>query len=220
MSESSTSADAQAICGGHIFGEADPETKPLVAPVPEESDRPRGHAPTNLSLKGTIAAIPDDKSVAIIADGRDEEKIYSIGESVAAGAKLHAVYADRVVLNENGVLTNLKLPKDFPEGTAPVTRREYDRRPSRRRRRYTESFRPSSRKMCRKLADVIRPTPYFVDGQQQGYRVYPGPRPQAVCGTGVATRRPDQGHRRRSTERPDSRPCKFFSLSAAQIRFR
>jgi general secretion pathway protein C len=25
-----------------------------------------------------------------------------------------------------------------------------------------------------KLADVIRPTPYFVAGQQQGYRVYPG----------------------------------------------
>ena len=25
-----------------------------------------------------------------------------------------------------------------------------------------------------KLADVIRPTPYFVGGQQQGYRVYPG----------------------------------------------
>jgi general secretion pathway protein C len=24
------------------------------------------------------------------------------------------------------------------------------------------------------LADVIRPTPYFVNGQQQGYRVYPG----------------------------------------------
>ena len=25
-----------------------------------------------------------------------------------------------------------------------------------------------------KLADVIRPTPYFVSGQMQGYRVYPG----------------------------------------------
>jgi general secretion pathway protein C len=24
------------------------------------------------------------------------------------------------------------------------------------------------------LSDIIRPTPYFVDGQQQGYRVYPG----------------------------------------------
>ena len=25
-----------------------------------------------------------------------------------------------------------------------------------------------------RLSDVIRPTPYFVNGQQQGYRVYPG----------------------------------------------
>ena len=24
------------------------------------------------------------------------------------------------------------------------------------------------------LSDIIRPTPYFVNGQQQGYRVYPG----------------------------------------------
>ena len=39
--------------------------------------------------------------------------------------------------------------------------------------------------MCRKLSDVIRPTPYFVDGQQQGYRVYPGRNRQQFTALGL-----------------------------------
>ena len=35
------------------------------------------------------------------------------------------------------------------------------------------------------LADVIRPTPYFVDGQQQGYRVYPGRNRQQFAALGL-----------------------------------
>jgi len=122
MGQSSTSADAQAIVTAHIFGEADPDMEPAT-PVLEEIDNLQDTRLTNLSLKGTIAATPTEMAIAIIADGRDEEKVYSIGELVTSGANLHAVYADRVVLNENGVLTNLKLPKDFPEGSAPVNRR-------------------------------------------------------------------------------------------------
>ena len=125
MGQTNSSADAQAIVTAHIFGEADPDMEPAT-PVLEEADNLQDTRLTNLSLKGTIAATRTEMAVAIIADGRDEEKVYSIGESVTSGANLHAVYADRVVLNENGVLTNLKLPKDFPEGTAPATRRKHD----------------------------------------------------------------------------------------------
>ena len=35
-------------------------------------------------------------------------------DSIGSGTTLHAVYADRVVLNENGALTNLRLPVDSP----------------------------------------------------------------------------------------------------------
>ncbi|HEX7718726.1 MAG TPA: type II secretion system protein GspC, partial [Woeseiaceae bacterium] len=125
----------------------------------------------NLSLKGTIAAADAAQSIAIIADTRNEEKVYAIDDVVVPGATLHAVYADRVVLNRSGALEVLKLPQDFPTSAQPV------RRATPVATRTTESN-PSIQEAitanATKLADVIRPTPYFVAGQQQGYRVYPG----------------------------------------------
>ena len=182
MGQSNSSADAQAIVTAHIFGEADPDMEPAT-PVVEEADNLQDTRLTNLSLKGTIAATLTEMAIAIIADGRDEEKVYSIGESVTAGANLHAVYADRVVLNENGVLTNLKLPKDFPEGSAPVTRRNTTT--SSRATTGTQSIQAVVAQNVSRLADVIRPTPYFVNGQQQGYRVYPGRDRQQFAALGL-----------------------------------
>ncbi len=111
-------------------------------------------------------------AVAIIADGNSEEKVYTIGDPVTSGANLHAVYADRVVLNENGVLTILKLPKDFPQNSATIARRNSTNLT--RATSNTQSIQSVVAQNVSKLADVIRPTPYFVNGQQQGYRVYPG----------------------------------------------
>ena len=183
IGQSSTSADAQAIVAAHIFGEADPTIEPVVTPVPEEADNLEDTRLTNLSLKGTIAATQTELAVAIIADGRNEEKVYSIGESVTAGANLHAVYADRVILNENGVLTNLKLPKDFPEGSATVNR--LDTTSTSRATTDTQSIQAVVAQNVSRLADVIRPTPYFVNGQQQGYRVYPGRNRQQFAALGL-----------------------------------
>ena len=174
--------DVNAI-SAHIFGIANAEDVEPV-PVPEEHETLPETRLSKLSLKGTIAADPAELSVAIIADGGNKEQVYVIGSSVTSGAELHAVYADRVVLNENGALTNLMLPKDFPEGTAPPTRRNT-----------TASIRPAPvakesiqsvvAQNVSKLSDVIRPTPYFVDGQQQGYRVYPGRNRQQFTALGL-----------------------------------
>jgi general secretion pathway protein C len=165
-------ADVAAISAAHIFGiaSADEAAPP---PVPEELEDLRETRLSNLALKGTIAADPAELAVAIISDGGNKEQVYTIGSPVTNGAKLHAVYADRVVLDENGVLTNLKLPKDFPEAAPRSTRRNT-----------TASIRPAATNSqsiqsvvaqnVSQLSDIIRPTPYFVNGQQQGYRVYPG----------------------------------------------
>ena len=164
------SADVNAIANAHIFGIAstDPvEVQPIV-----DTENLRETRLVHLALKGTIAADPAELAVAIIADSGNEEKVYTIGEPVASGAKLHAVYADRVVLNENGVLTNLNLPKDFPAGSPTVSRRNTTM--TSRTAGVTQSIQAVVAQNVSKLADVIRPTPYFVNGQQQGYRVYPG----------------------------------------------
>ena len=95
-----------------------------------------------------------------------------IGDTISARASLHAVYTDRVVLNESGQLTNLWLPEEFAARSQPTMRRNTTS--ARRAIDNTQSIQTVVSRNVAKLADVIRPTPYFVNGQQQGYRVYPG----------------------------------------------
>ncbi|MEX2125519.1 MAG: type II secretion system protein GspC [Woeseia sp.] len=160
--------DVQAIARAHVFGEASAEAAP--PPVAEHDDL--AETRLNLSLKGTITANDAALSIAIIADTGNEEKVYAIRDTVVPGTTLHAVYADRVILNRGGALEALKLPKEFPQGSQSV------RRVTAPPVSQTDDAGPSIQEVVSenvtKLADVIRPTPYFVAGQQQGYRVYPG----------------------------------------------
>ena len=164
-------ADVAAIANAHIFGVASAEPVEVEPVEIDETENLRDTRLTNLTLRGTIASKVAELAVAIIADGGDEEKVYLIGDSIATTAKLHAVYSERVVLNENGVLTNLWLPKEF-KATAPAPRRNTTVR--NRATSNTQSIQAVVTQNVARLADVIRPTPYFVNGQQQGYRVYPG----------------------------------------------
>ncbi len=172
VSASGVAADVRAIVDAHIFGVAsqDPEDVPRQAVV--ETENLADTRLTDLSLKGTMASNAREMSIAIITDGNNEEKVYSLGDRIASGAALHAVHPDRVVLDENGVLTNLKLPRDFPAGNTTIPRRNLTA--TRRTEGPDDSIQAVVAQNVSRLADVIRPTPYFVDGQQQGYRVYPG----------------------------------------------
>ena len=181
--DSDGALDVNAISEAHIFGIASAEDA-APPPVPEEYEDLRETRLSNLALKGTIAAEPAEMAVAIIADGGNKEQIYTIGSSVTSGATLHAVYADRVVLNENGVLTNLKLPKEFPETASRPARRNTTAsiRPAANN---TQSIQSVVAQNVSQLSDVIRPTPYFVNGEQQGYRVYPGRNRQQFTALGL-----------------------------------
>lgn len=187
LSSSATSGaamtDVRAIANAHLFGIADAE--PAGTEVPRSADENLADTRlTNLSLKGTVASRVPEFSVAIIADGNEDEKVYSIDDDIGSRAKLHAVYPDRVVLNENGVLTNLKLPREFASTrTTPVRRTNTStRRPTNDN---AQSIQSALTQNISKLTDVIRPTPYFVNGQQSGYRVYPGRNRQQFASLGL-----------------------------------
>ena len=160
--------DVQSIASAHIFGEANVG---VVVEAPRQTYENLAETRLSLLLKGTMPNTDQQSSIAIIADNRNEEKVYFIGDTVTAGATLHAVYADRVVLNRSGTLEVLKLPKDFTKATGQVRRNATT---VSRTAANPRSIQNVVTRNVTKLADVIRPTPYYVSGQMQGYRVYPG----------------------------------------------
>ncbi len=162
-------ADVQAIASAHLFGEANAAEAP---PPPEQPHENLAETQLNLSLKGTIAANDPAKARAIIVAAGRDGKVYAINDTVMQGTTLHAVYPDRVVLNRNGALEALKLPREF--GGSPSTRPLPRPEPMTEAPDPTPSIQDVLTQNVTKLADVIRPTPYFVGGQQQGFRVYPG----------------------------------------------
>lgn len=175
--------DVEAIASTHMFGVADQQSDDTAAVISEDDNLVDTRL-TNLLLKGTVASSIPEFSVAVIADGNKDEKVYAIDDAIGSNVKLHAVYADRVVLNENGALTNLKLPREFKASDASPTRR---RTTNVRQTTNTNSSSIQSvlSQNLTRLSDVIRPTPYFVNGQQSGYRVYPGRNRQQFAALGL-----------------------------------
>ena len=163
-----SSTDVAAIAAAHIFGVADADDTPPVELIPEDdlADTRR----TDLTLRGVISSRRENYSVAVIARSGSEDEVYSVGDSVGSGATLHAVYPDRVVLNESGALTNLKLPSDFENSGITTT----VRRQTTTTRQNPNSLRATLTNNMTKLSDVIRPTPYLDQGKLGGYRLYPG----------------------------------------------
>jgi general secretion pathway protein C len=159
------SFDLQSILNAHLFGVAG-------APDPGATD-PNAVAATqmNLVLVGTIAESNPERGYAIIGDSAATAKVYAVGKTITGGTKLHSVYPDRAILDRGGRLEALLLPRKFtgagltPPPALPTAQGD-----------------PMLGDQLRNLAalnpgaitEIIRPQPVFANGQQRGYRVYPG----------------------------------------------
>lgn len=169
--------DYGALLNSHLFGKAEVKKQP-VADAP--ADAP--DTTLNLELTGTQAGADIRHGQAIIASGRGHEKAYSVGDTIEGtnGARLHAVYADRVILNRNGQLETLRLPKaQAGQATAAVT-------PS---ARAPGAGSPSVRQIisdnATKISKVIRLAPHIEGGKMVGFRVSPGPDRKAFEALGL-----------------------------------
>ena len=175
-------ADVSSIAENHVFGEANPDDGPALDPIDEEPDD-LPITRKNLVLKGTIASDLQEFSVAVIEVDNAAQKVYAVGDSLGSGATLDAVYRNRVVLNENGARTILEIPTDFP-----VSRTSSNRRSPSTTRQSASNNRSIQSVVSQNLSgltEVIRPTPYIVNGEQVGYRVYPGRNRQQFAALGL-----------------------------------
>jgi general secretion pathway protein C len=153
--------DLAAITNAHLFGAAPP-------PQQDGANAPQTSIP--LVLTGTIAGNDPQNGLAILGQTAQTVKVYAVGDSVPGGAKLHSVYSDRVVIERDGQLESLALPRQLNAGNAPP--------PSTAALQGDGSSIERMRRMITEqpglLADVMRPQPVMDHGRMNGFRVYPG----------------------------------------------
>jgi general secretion pathway protein C len=153
--------DVGAIVNGHLFG---------VAGAPDAGTDPNAVAATqmNLVLVGTIANTDPQLGYAIIGDSAATARVHAVGKTITGGTKLHAVYPDRVILDRGGRLEALLLPKKFTGGGAVAPPLQQSNAMLGQRLQDLAMQNPAA------ITEIIRPQPVFANGQQRGYRVYPG----------------------------------------------
>jgi general secretion pathway protein C len=166
--------DVQAIASAHIFGTAQDE--PVAAADAKETQM-------NLILAGVFAANDPTKGLAMIGDSPQSAKVYAVGAVVRPGTKLHSVYLDRVILDRNGQLETLSLPRPSTAGLA-ITRTAAAPRPG-NNTQFADNLRRIAETNPTAFAEVVRPQPVFANGVQRGYRVYPGRNRQQFAKLGL-----------------------------------
>jgi general secretion pathway protein C len=166
--------DVAAIINAHLYG-----TAPVAAPTEQDAaNAPQTNIP--LVLTGIISAEDPQNGLAILGQTAPTAKVYAVGDNVPGGAKLHSVFADRVVIDRGGHLETLALPRQTaPGGAAPSTTALQTESPVIDRMRKLMTDQPGL------MADIMRPQPVFADGKQRGYRVYPGRNRQAFIRLGL-----------------------------------
>jgi general secretion pathway protein C len=152
------------IVNAHLFG---------TALAPATGDPANAPATSlNLVLAGTIAG-PDPKSGwAIIGETAQAARVYATGATLPGGAALREVYADRVILDRNGRLESLPLPR--LSGAGPVQVSYAPPRPVGAEPSLADNIRQFVAQDPQAVSEILRPQPVFAGGQQRGYRVYPG----------------------------------------------
>ncbi|MEE8119069.1 MAG: type II secretion system protein GspC [Gammaproteobacteria bacterium] len=140
-----------------------------VSPVNAGIDAPETQL--NLVLRGLLAGETDQTSRAIISNG-DDEKTYSVGDTIAAGITVHAILADRVIISRRGTLESVRLPREsgiLGNNTSSVAS-GYSAVPL----GTGSEIAASSINAVATLTEIVRPIPVSRNGKQIGFRVYPG----------------------------------------------
>jgi general secretion pathway protein C len=169
--------NVQDVVRAHLFG---------IAAVDPASQDPDNAPPSsaNLQLTGTIATQDPKHGVAIVSDGGGPSKVYSVGDRLA-GASLHSVYLDHVILDRNGALETVTLPRQLPGGAAgaPMRRPSADPRSA----AAVDNLRRMVQQDPSILDQVMRTVPSYDNtaGKLRGFRAFPGKNRQIFSKLGL-----------------------------------
>ena len=164
--------DAGRIADRHLFGTA--SANPNAQNAPDTT--------LALTLHGIVAGKRASDSRALIVANGDEEP-YAVGAQLPGGAVIRAIYPDRVMLERDGRLEALRLPKDSGSGgTASATPGTYaaalpqPHAPPPLPQNLGQLRQEIANNPAR-LMDAVRAMPVMDQGKLTGYRIYPSGNP-------------------------------------------
>ena len=170
--------DIGGLVNAHLFGNA----------VVQNNSGDGVNAPPSsmpLVLAGVLATDDPKEGMAIIGESAQAAKIVNVGGQVPGGATLHSVYNDRAIIDRNGALEALLLPRrsagtvgDAPPPPAPPAAAANNEAMLERMRKLVNDD-PGV------IGQVLRPQPVFAGGKMRGFRVYPGANRQAFARIGL-----------------------------------
>jgi len=172
--------DLQGIMDLGLFGTFQPVAK--VAPVTKTvTSAPKTNL--NLQLAGVVASSDPSRSLAIIAN-RGNQETYVIDDSVSGTqARVHQIFADRVILDNSGRFETLYLDDEPERGRAANPRP----RIAEPRRTAPQVISAPAELLDNpaKIAEMLNISPVQQDGQLVGYRVNPGKDPALFKDAGL-----------------------------------
>ena len=165
--------DLAGLLNAHLFGAAPSAASANAGDAPATSQQ--------LVLAGVLAAEDPKRGFAIIGATAQAAKVFSVGETLPGGAKLDSVYSDRALLEVNGQIEALLLPRQPSLGGAvtPVAVNVVGSGTVIDRMRQIVQQDPGL------ITDIIRPQQVMAQGKQIGLRVYPGRNPAAFNRLGL-----------------------------------
>jgi general secretion pathway protein C len=157
------------IVNAHLFGEAHSASL---------NDAPQTSA--SLVLAGVLAVPDPKKGMAIIGPNAGAAKLYAVGSAVPGGVRLHSVYPDRVLLDRDGVIESLLLPKKLTALTTAPT--AVLQSPAQRLAALAQNGGGGL------LGGLVRAQAVFSAGKLSGYRIFPGGRANVTAFTQLGLR--------------------------------
>jgi general secretion pathway protein C len=141
------------IVNAHLFGQAGAQAG--------------GSAPQTtmpLILAGVIADKDPTKGQAIIGESTTAAKLVAVGAMIPGGVRLNSVYGDRVLIERNGRLETLMLPRSAVKNGAGNRPPPPPSAPQALAARDNSTL----------LAGMVRIQPVYVQNKLTGYHIFPG----------------------------------------------
>jgi general secretion pathway protein C len=153
--------DVPSILRSNLFGRIAATSNGANAPVTSMA----------MVLVGVIADQDPARGYAILGPSATTVSLHPVGDTLPGGARLHSVYADRVLLDRGGTVEALMLPRLSTSLNSPP--------PAAATSTAVDRVQQLVRENPGIVGEILRPQAVLADGKQRGYRVYPGPNQKA-----------------------------------------